>query len=571
MSERAPITLGERLAPGGVLPAEDLLHAMLPLMRTVAALHAAERVADLGADAVLDTGNGQLALARPEGRAPSYDEARLRAVQPHAGSALRIVGEYRVATAIDTGSTVEDLRVAGNEADAVTPAYLTGYRAWEQLVGHHDAVADIFVLGLILASLACGLDLSDEEDVARFAASQANLFRLNPRLHPVIASLIREMTPLNRHERATDLPALARRLEEYRDQPAGLDVERALAGASGVAGRRSAVLTHLRDRLFDLSRRNRLIHFRPTQASVNLTVASVPVVVRLEAIRAEQLCTWNPRFARDVLGGAPIALNTWLRFEDQPYLPSAFDRIIAETRRDRAEYGSSHLRLVVAFLRWHNLKEAPEERIQSPLLWLPVEVTRKKGVRDQYLLRCPTSEAEFNPALRHYLRQLYDIQLPETVDLADISIEQIHADLAAQIHRSEPGVDLALTTRPQIELIHQKAVQRLKLFQRRRQSSARATGVVRPDFSYERDDYRPLGLVREICPADAPAAAPGYRRPDAGARRTDGGNRSGSRRCGGGHLCAGRRGGSSLRLGDRPDAGHARQLQLQEDVAGPRL
>lgn len=496
MSEGHPVTLSQRVAEGGALPTEDLLHTMLPLMRAVAALHAIERVADLGGEAVTDPGDGILALAHPDGRRPSYNEARLREVQPHAGSALRVIGEYRVATDVDTGSKVEDLRARGDDEEAeFKPAYLTGYRAWEQAIGHHDELADIFAIGLILASLACGLDLNDEEDVARFSGAQANLFRLNGALHPVIAALITEMTALNRHERATDLDALTHRLEEYRDQPGGLDVERALAGATGTKGRRAAVLTHLRDRLFDLSRRNRLIHFRPTQASVNLTVASVPVVMRLESIRADQLCTWDSKFAADVLSGSQIALTKWLRFEDQPYLPSAFDRIIQETRRDRAEYGFSHLRLVAAFLHWHNLKDAPNERIQSPLLWLPVEVTKKKGVRDQYLLRCPGTEAEFNPALRHYLRQLYDIQLPERVDLAVTSIAQVHADIAAQIHRSEPGVTLSVTDKPQIELIHQKAVQRLKLFQRRKQRTARASGVARPDFSYESDDYRPLGLA----------------------------------------------------------------------------
>lgn len=496
MSVGAPISLSQRVAEGIALPTEDLLHAMLPLMRAVAALHAIERVADLGGDSVTDPGDGILALLHPDGRHPRYDAAKLRAVQPHAGSALRIVGEYRVATEVDTGSRIEDLRARGDDEETdFKPAYLTGYRAWEQAIGHHDELADIFVVGLILASLACGLDLNDEEDVARFSGAQVNLFRLNGALHPVIAALITEMTALNRHERATGLDALTQRLEGYRDQPAGLDVERALAGATGTKGRRSAVLTHLRDRLFDLSRRNRLIHFRPTQASVNLTVASVPVVMRLESIRAEHLCTWDSKFAKDVLAGGQIALAKWLRFEDQPYLPSAFDRIIQETRRDRAEYGFSHLRLVVAFLHWHNLKDAPNERVQSPLLWLPVEVTKKKGVRDQYLVRCPGTEAEFNPALRHHLRQLYDIQLPERVDLAQTSIEQVHADLAAQIHRSEPGVTLSVTDKPQIELIHQKAVQRLKLFQRRKQKTARSSGVVRPDFSYGREDYRPLGLA----------------------------------------------------------------------------
>ena len=57
------------------------------------------------------------------------------------------------------------------------------------------------------------------------------------------------------------------------------------------------------------------------------------------------------------------------------------------------------------FLRWHNLKEDRDERIVSPLLLLPVEVTRKKGVRDQYVVQADTTEAEVNPVLRQQLRQ----------------------------------------------------------------------------------------------------------------------------------------------------------------------
>ena len=503
VSMQPVVTLRQRLAAdGGSVPSEDLLRAVLPLMREVGALHARGLVAELGDEAVVDR-DGELALARPDGRPPQLNEAGIRAAQPRVSSALRVVGEYRVTTDIETGSQVDDLRAGSpdrerSDADlreAVNPAYQIGYRSWEEQVGHHDEQTDIFSIGLILASLACGLDFNDETDVRRFSADQGNLFRLNGALHPVIASLIGEMTALNRHERASDLMAAASRLEDYRDQPVGLDVNRVLAGATGVPSRRAAVLSHLRDRLFDLSRRNRLIHFRPTQATVNLTVASVPMVMRLESIRAEQLCTWDGKFAAEVLGGGKISLAKWLRFEDQPYLPSAFDRVIQETRRDRAEYGFSHLRLVVAYLHWHNLKESPDERIQSPLLWLPVEVAKQKGVRDQYSLQIADTEAEFNPALRHYLRQLYDIQLPERVDLSQTSIAEIQADLLAQIQRTEPGVALALKTKPEIQLIHQKAVQRLRVFQRRRGATAGSQGITRPEFSYDRDDYRPLGLA----------------------------------------------------------------------------
>lgn len=149
----------------------------------------------------------------------------------------------------------------------------------------------------------------------------------------------------------------------------------------------------------------------------------------------------------------------------------------------------------MAFLRWHNLKDTPAERITTPLLWLPVELTRRKGVRDQYLVQCEDGEAEFNPVLRHQLRQLYDIRVPETVDLQKTSIAEIHADLLAQIRRTEPAVELRLIDKAQIKLVRQKALQRLQQFQRRRTQTGTLRGLATamPDYSYERGDYRPLG------------------------------------------------------------------------------
>lgn len=480
---------------GAGLATDDVLFLALPLLRAVAQLHAHGRVAALGADDIVQIAGQGLSQRAPDGRLPRLELEAIRRLQPPPGSTLNIVGELRVTQDAALGARVENLQTQRDASQPIEhPVYLPGYTAWELALGHHDEIVDIFQLGLVLASLACGLDFDDGDDLELFAAQRQNLFRINPRLNPVVAAIVVEMTALNRHERATDLASVVRRLETYRDQPMSLDVERVLSGAQGEVPRRVAVLSHLRDRLFDLSRRNRLLQFRPTQASVNLTIASVPIVLQIGSIRPEQLCTWGGEFAEEVIAGKAVSLHRWLRFEDQPYLPGALDRIAQETRRDRAEYGFSHLRLVVAFLRWHNLKEDPEQRMVSPLLWLPVELVRKKGVRDQYVIQCEDGEAEFNPALRHYLRQLYDIRLPETVDLQKVSLESIHAELAAQIRASEPGVELRLQRKPAIELIRRKAVQRLQQYQRRSGTRARSDGQ-RPDFSYERDDYRPLGLA----------------------------------------------------------------------------
>lgn len=497
------------LAHGG-LQTDDVLTLVLPLFLEVAALHERERVAGLrGAGCVVQREDGGLALARSHGDMPFLNREAVDRLQAPVSSVLHVVGEHRVTVDAETGIDVEDLVVAeATNANALTrPVYLPDFTAWETVLEHHDAVTDILVLGMILSTLACGLDLGELDDLRLFARGRDNLFRLQPRLHPVLGSVILEMTELDRRRRAKDLPSIIRRLQTYRDQPQDLQLDR-VAVETG-ASRHSAVQAHLRDRLFDLSRRNRLLHFRPTQSSVNLTEASVPLVVDLKSIRADQLCLWGGRFADAVTSTDRVSLLSWLRFEDQPYLPGALDRIIQEARRDRTEYGFSQLSLAIAFLRWHNLKESPEERIVSPLLLLPVELTRKKGVRDQYMLQAQSAVAEVNPVLRQQLRLVYGIELPETLELDENSVHAFHELLRARISSTEPGVQLRLIAEPQIELIHQRAKLRLEQFRRRRPAAApaRATVVSDADYSYSDDDFRPLGLkwfIDHVLPAPLP-------------------------------------------------------------------
>jgi len=532
MAETAPLLalLDAGLSRGG-LQTDDVLALVLPLLREVAVLHEQGWVAALdGVYAYQVSETGSLTLLQAQGTAPTSNRKAIERLQAPAASVLRVVGETRLTHESDNDLAVDNLDVAqGDAATPLTrPTYVPGYIAWEQRIGHHDAASDILCLGQVLASLACGVDFTSDDDLRLFASHRENLFRLQERLHPVLASVIVEMTELDRHRRAQDLPSLIRRLETYRDQPQDLSLARVAGQQDNAAQRRRAVQLHLRDRLFDLSRRNRLLHYRPTQSTVNLTVASVPLVVDLKSIRLDQLCVWGGRFADEVLGGERVPLARWLRFEDQPYLPGSLDRIIQESRRDRAEYGFSQLSLVLAFLRWHNLKEDRDERVVSPLLLLPVELTRKKGVRDQYLLQADTTEAEVNPVLRQQMRQVYGIALPETVDLRSTAIAEFHAQLQKQIAATEPGVQLRLVTQPEIELIHQRARQRLEQF-RRRQRVRPPAAAAATDYSYSADDFRPLGLklfhervrISPLPLREAVGGAPAVRHPQMAAHETE--------------------------------------------------
>ena len=215
----------------------------------------------------------------------------------------------------------------------------------------------------------------------------------------------------DRRRRAQDLADVVSRLESYRDQPEDFDLDRVLTARTDG---RAAVLEHLRDRLFDASRRNPLLHFRPTGRTINLTEASVPLVLDVRHIRASQLFTWGGPASSRLLDGKVLDVGSLVRWDDAPYAAAALDALISSARRDRAEYGRDQLRLVVAFLRWHDVKNDPTVPIESPLVLAPVTLTKQRGVRDAYRMELTSTVAEVNPVLRHQLDELFGLRLPET-------------------------------------------------------------------------------------------------------------------------------------------------------------
>ena len=109
------------------------------------------------------------------------------------------------------------------------------------------------------------------------------------------------------------------------------------------------------------------------------TDTALPVpMAGLDEVRAAFEAAYRQRFAFLMPDRASLA--RWLRFEDQPYLPAALDRIIQEARRDRAEYGFSQVSLVLAFLRWHNLKAVHHEKGH----WVAVSRSGELGVIDEF-------------------------------------------------------------------------------------------------------------------------------------------------------------------------------------------
>jgi predicted DNA-binding WGR domain protein len=490
--------LHDRLEKGG-FTTEDALASFLPLVREVAAAHRANLVAPLVGIAELQVEGVRIFFDENLRRPPSLQIGAIRALEKTQSRALEVVGESRVTIDVNVGrEDIVSLQIGQRGQKITQPVYLPGYVSWEHELGHHDPLTDVFSLGLILASLACGLDLSDPDDLARFVNHRRNLFDLNRNLHPVLAKAITRMTELARHRRPQDLSALLYTLENYRDQDIDFEYELARSADfrhADVRDKRRAVLATLQQRLFEISRRNRLLHFRQTMQTVNLSIASVPLSFDVSSIRPEQILTWNQELHDSVAAGKSIPLNKYLRFEEAVYLPSLLDHIRSEAQRDQMEFGFAQLRLVLCFLRWSNLKEKPPERFDSPLVLLPVRLTKKKGVRDTYSVEPLSTDAEINPVLRHYLKQLYDISLPETLDLTSTSLDAFHEALAARVQASEPAVSVAKIDRPRIHLIHAKAQRRLDQYIQRSRLSGRGIRTFHDlDYSYDKENFHPLGL-----------------------------------------------------------------------------
>jgi hypothetical protein len=479
----------------GGLGNDALLAAVLPLFHQAAEVHERGLVAPLGGlDRLTVDDQARLGFAPEEATRPVLAPDELRARERRTGLAVEIVADREEETDLGTEAGQARTRVVEPvPAQVVAPVLVPGWQSWEHVVGHHDPLTDIFALGQLLIGLGCGLDLSRTDEVARLIGARGNLYALGTGMHPVIASVATQMAEPDRHRRAQDLRTLIDTLEDYRDQPLDFDVD---AVTRGAADRRTAVLEALRDRLFDLSRRNRLVNFRHTGQTLNLTEASVPLMLDVRNIRPEHLFTWNAKLAHRLLAGSTQSLSKWVRYDEAPYAASTLDKLISTARRDRAEYGQDQLRLVPAFLRWHDLKNDPATRLSSPLLLVKVELAKKRGVRDSYTLRVTDPVAEVNPTLRQHLRQLYDIALPERVDLSSSeAISGLHELLRAKIQASEPGLQLHLREKPRIDLVRHRAMLRLRSYKRRQHgNTAGEFGGRRYSYSYRRSDYQPLGV-----------------------------------------------------------------------------
>ncbi len=484
--------LTTRIAGGG-FSTEDTLASLLPLMRAVQGVHERGEVAPLeGVDALTVDGTkvgfdenhkyceprDQLPLIE-EVLAAKFDDAEADLLKLDDPSQVKVLpADAPVgATGAEDPSQSKKAQQAAEASDPAPepvlpsrPGFVPGYRCWEQLVGHHDPLTDIFCLGQLLASVALGLDFNDARALGQFARNRRNLFVINDSVHPVVARVIVRMTELDRGKRVPELSSVIHALENYRQQEIEVSVNPdEIEGfqSRDLQGKQQLLLDRLQTRLIEVSRRNRLLHFRTTGQALDLTQASVPLSFDYHNIRDDQILVSDDRLLKPIAGGDRISLNKYLNFEEALYLPGQLTRIYRQSRRDLAEFGFVQLRLVLCMLDWSDLTEKPAEQYTSPLLLVPVQLIRKRSVRDVWELEPLSHEAEINPVVRYLFKKWYAIELPEMVDLQATGLDALYRFMSEAISASEPAVELAMDTTPETRELLVQARRRLERYRKR--------------------------------------------------------------------------------------------------------
>jgi signal recognition particle GTPase len=130
----------------------------------------------------------------------------------------------------------------------------------------------------------------------------------------------------------------------------------------------------------------------------------------------------------------------------------------------------------------------------SPLLLVAVTLTKKKGLKDQYSLEFMDSEVEINPVLANMLKELYDIRLPERIQLSEPKIESIYELLKLQVEKNNSGIVLDHIDKPQIKLIYSQAKQILTQFNKRSKKKQALQDQRSLNYSYQQENFQPYGL-----------------------------------------------------------------------------
>lgn len=212
----------------------------------------------------------------------------------------------------------------------------------------------------------------------------------------------------------------------------------------------AASVANWKRKLLDLTRRNRLLNFKPTRVSTVAVVDEQPAEIFRHMYVDERIMKFRAdpaKRGRELAGPEPTIDTADFDSESEsaleyvPYDASAADerhrdswlqtslsseeldhalrRIEQLARTSIEEQGVTTLFLTLGMLRYRESRDS-ETWFRAPLVLLPVKLERSSA-RTGFSLKPTDEDAVVNPALAEYLRASYGISLPSLPDPETIS------------------------------------------------------------------------------------------------------------------------------------------------------
>jgi len=222
-----------------------------------------------------------------------------------------------------------------------------------------------------------------------------------------------------------------------------------------------------KNKLIDLSKRNRLLNFKPTKVTTICITDQIPAEVYRVLVINEGQMSFLPiseeeengeKSAEELFDGGQKAPK--INLETQEFelynkedlenkhkdlllqtnlsdkrLEKNLFRIASVSNSVMEEQGYNVLFLSLGILEWYENKES-EVTLKAPILLVPVELTRK-SVKNDYAVKYASEEAPIiNPALIHKLSLDFRINLEElTEDLESIDPQKMFQEIKKLIYK----------------------------------------------------------------------------------------------------------------------------------------
>lgn len=193
-----------------------------------------------------------------------------------------------------------------------------------------------------------------------------------------------------------------------------------------------------KSQLLDLTRRNKLVSFKPTKTKSLPFEETNPTAIAAELVSDGELYIRKQPTDDDV--DAPeLASNELLPIRSPDEADNSLDSIALKNKQYLRERGVDSLYLSLGMLRWFSV-DYSDDANRSPLFLAPVELeerTLQDGEKHDYILTPKADGIRLNPALRKKLAAERGISLPADDAL---SLEEIDAAFKS-VHDTLSGFD----------------------------------------------------------------------------------------------------------------------------------